>query len=88
MGYRYIIRNAPYGGVAIQSRIRNDYSFDGQKYYVDVHIRSQCYGHPDRIHQEKWAYPLKVLIVPAFVVDVITFPIQVYVEVLKLGSGF
>lgn len=161
LGYRYVIRNAPYGGEAIRNKIRNDhsferrgkmyvqvladrfdypknddeakntkswylyppdlmteiqkpdppehlskntfeqylyagglhepeleYSFDGQKYYVDVHIDSQLRGHPDRIHQEKWAYPMRVLLMPAYVIDVVTFPIQVYVEAVKLGSAF
>jgi hypothetical protein len=73
----------PYGGT-FGSEL--EYIVDGERYLVDVEIDAQCPGHPDTIHQKKWAYPLKVLCVPAFVIDVVTFPIQVHVIGRKLGS--
>ncbi len=47
-----------------------------QSYLVDVEVSSHALNSPDDVHQAAWAYPFKILIVPAFVVDVVTLPIQ------------
>jgi len=47
-----------------------------QPYLVDIEVSMHAMNSPDDVHQAAWAYPFKILIVPAFVVDVVTFPIQ------------
>ena len=47
-----------------------------QSYLVDIEVSMHAMNSPNDVHQEAWAYPFKILIVPAFVVDVVTFPIQ------------
>jgi len=47
-----------------------------QSYLVDIEVGTHAMNSPDDVHQAAWAYPFKILIVPAFVVDVVTFPIQ------------
>ncbi len=46
----------------------------GQPYSVDIALGSSA----AMDHQDSWAYPLKILIVPAAIIDVITFPIQFF----------
>ena len=52
-----------------------------QSYLVDIEVSTHAMNSPDDVHQAAWAYPFKILIVPAFVVDVVTFPIQ-YIRVM------
>ncbi len=59
------------------------YKVDNEIFYID---RDGAFYARDYIYQEKWAYPLKVLFIPAIVLDVITFPLQVLRIGIMLGS--
>lgn len=61
------------------------FQIGGTNYVVDINV---C-NIPENqgLEQAKWAYPLKVLVVPAFVVDVITFPIQ-YIHFCRQFRGW
>ncbi len=46
-------------------------TMDGETYDIDIHF------HSEEIYQEKWAYPLKVLYVPAVALDIVSFPFAI-----------
>ena len=43
-----------------------------------VEVTQDYCTHRHAVYLAKWAYPLKVLYLPAFVIDVLTYPAQVY----------
>jgi len=49
---------------------------NGRDYHVEIAIDSRLKNNSDAIFQETWAIPLKLLIVPAVVIDIVTFPFQ------------
>ncbi len=57
------------------------YKIDDTTYYLDINTK---FSDKDNIHMADWAYPCKILFVPAFVLDVISSPVQLVIEVDKL----
>lgn len=52
------------------------YNLDGTNYAVEVCVSASGIWFPEAYHQAKWGYPLRILYLPAFAVDVVTSPIQ------------